>query len=87
MLTNWFAVQRRLSPSQFNHHRDFCPDHTVLHTFSALDANAHNEDGANPLRTVVILFVNFSGPISRAGSVKLITILPSFRQNESEHSV
>jgi uncharacterized repeat protein (TIGR03803 family) len=27
---------------------------TVLHTFSALDANAHNEDGANPLRTVVI---------------------------------
>ena len=27
---------------------------TVLHTFSALDANAHNEDGANPLRTMVI---------------------------------
>ncbi len=27
---------------------------TVLHTFSALDANAHNEDGANPLRSVVI---------------------------------
>ena len=27
---------------------------TVLHTFSALDANAHNEDGANPLRAVVI---------------------------------
>jgi len=27
---------------------------TVLHTFSALDANRHNEDGANPLRTVVI---------------------------------
>ena len=27
---------------------------TVLHTFSALDANAHNEDGANPLRTIVI---------------------------------
>jgi uncharacterized repeat protein (TIGR03803 family) len=27
---------------------------TVLHTFSALDANAHNEDGANPLRTLVI---------------------------------
>jgi uncharacterized repeat protein (TIGR03803 family) len=27
---------------------------TVLHTFSAVDANAHNEDGANPLRTVVI---------------------------------
>jgi uncharacterized repeat protein (TIGR03803 family) len=27
---------------------------TVLHTFSALDANGHNEDGANPLRTVVI---------------------------------
>jgi uncharacterized repeat protein (TIGR03803 family) len=27
---------------------------TVLHTFSALDANAHNEDGANPLRTVII---------------------------------
>jgi uncharacterized repeat protein (TIGR03803 family) len=27
---------------------------TVLHTFSALDANLHNEDGANPLRTVVI---------------------------------
>jgi uncharacterized repeat protein (TIGR03803 family) len=26
----------------------------VLHTFSALDANGHNEDGANPLRTVVI---------------------------------
>src|ERR1700730_4122988 len=26
----------------------------VLHTFSALDANNHNEDGANPLRTVVI---------------------------------
>ena len=24
---------------------------TVLHTFSALDVNAHNEDGANPLRT------------------------------------
>lgn len=27
---------------------------TVLHTFSALDANAHNEDGASPLRAVVI---------------------------------
>jgi uncharacterized repeat protein (TIGR03803 family) len=27
---------------------------TVLHTFSALDANGHNEDAANPLRTVVI---------------------------------
>jgi uncharacterized repeat protein (TIGR03803 family) len=27
---------------------------TVLHTFSALDANAHNEDGANPLRSIVI---------------------------------
>ena len=27
---------------------------TVLHTFSALDANAHNEDGANPMRTMVI---------------------------------
>jgi uncharacterized repeat protein (TIGR03803 family) len=27
---------------------------TVLHTFSALDLNFHNEDGANPLRTVVI---------------------------------
>src|ERR1700682_1479980 len=27
---------------------------TVLHTFSALDAHAHNEDGANPLRTLVI---------------------------------
>jgi uncharacterized repeat protein (TIGR03803 family) len=27
---------------------------TVLHTFSALDANAHNEDGANPLRTIAI---------------------------------
>jgi uncharacterized repeat protein (TIGR03803 family) len=27
---------------------------TVLHTFSAVDANLHNEDGANPLRTVVI---------------------------------
>jgi uncharacterized repeat protein (TIGR03803 family) len=27
---------------------------TVLHTFSALDANAHNEDGANPLRTIVV---------------------------------
>jgi uncharacterized repeat protein (TIGR03803 family) len=27
---------------------------TVLHTFSALDAKGHNEDGANPLRTVVI---------------------------------
>jgi uncharacterized repeat protein (TIGR03803 family) len=27
---------------------------TVLHTFSALDANAHNEDGANPLRTLVV---------------------------------
>jgi len=27
---------------------------TVLHTFSALDANAHNEDGALPLRAVVI---------------------------------
>src|SRR3984893_18079621 len=27
---------------------------TVLHTFSGLDANAHNEDGANPLRTLVI---------------------------------
>jgi uncharacterized repeat protein (TIGR03803 family) len=26
----------------------------VLHTFSALDANAHNEDGANPLRTLVV---------------------------------
>jgi uncharacterized repeat protein (TIGR03803 family) len=27
---------------------------TVLHTFSALDSKLHNEDGANPLRTVVI---------------------------------
>jgi uncharacterized repeat protein (TIGR03803 family) len=27
---------------------------TLLHTFSALDANAHNEDGANPLRALVI---------------------------------
>lgn len=27
---------------------------TVLHTFSALDSNLHNEDGANPLRAVVI---------------------------------
>jgi uncharacterized repeat protein (TIGR03803 family) len=27
---------------------------TVLHTFSALDPNGHNEDGANPLRTVLI---------------------------------
>jgi uncharacterized repeat protein (TIGR03803 family) len=27
---------------------------TVLHTFSALDASLHNEDGANPLRTVVL---------------------------------
>jgi uncharacterized repeat protein (TIGR03803 family) len=27
---------------------------TVLHTFGALDANAHNQDGANPLRTVII---------------------------------
>src|ERR1700694_4714119 len=27
---------------------------TALHTFSALDAHNHNEDGANPLRTVVI---------------------------------
>jgi uncharacterized repeat protein (TIGR03803 family) len=29
-------------------------DFTVLHAFSAVDANYHNEDGANPLRTVVI---------------------------------
>jgi uncharacterized repeat protein (TIGR03803 family) len=27
---------------------------TVLHTFSALNANGNNEDGANPLRTVVV---------------------------------
>ncbi len=27
---------------------------TVLHAFSALDSNLHNEDGAKPLRTVVI---------------------------------
>src|SRR6202049_5046276 len=27
---------------------------SVLHTFSALDANAHNEDGAAPLRTIVV---------------------------------
>jgi len=27
---------------------------TVLHTFSALDANLHNADGANPLRTIVV---------------------------------
>ena len=27
---------------------------TVLHAFSAVDANKHNADGANPLRTVVI---------------------------------
>lgn len=27
---------------------------TLLHTFSALDANGHNEDGAYPLRTVVV---------------------------------
>jgi len=29
-------------------------DFTVLHTFSALDANGHNQDGASPLRNVVI---------------------------------
>jgi uncharacterized repeat protein (TIGR03803 family) len=29
-------------------------DFTVLHTFSALDANGHNEDGASPLRNVVV---------------------------------
>lgn len=29
-------------------------DFTVLHTFSALDSNKHNEDGANPLRTIII---------------------------------
>jgi uncharacterized repeat protein (TIGR03803 family) len=27
---------------------------TVLHTFSAVDSNLHNEDGANPLRTLVV---------------------------------
>lgn len=27
---------------------------TVLHTFSALDANGHNEDGASPVRNVVV---------------------------------
>lgn len=27
---------------------------TVLHTFSALDANGHNVDGATPLRTIVV---------------------------------
>ncbi|MBV8774077.1 MAG: hypothetical protein JO166_17360 [Deltaproteobacteria bacterium] len=27
---------------------------TVLHTFSALNGDLHNEDGANPLRTVII---------------------------------
>jgi uncharacterized repeat protein (TIGR03803 family) len=27
---------------------------TVLHAFSAVDANLHNSDGANPLRTVII---------------------------------
>jgi uncharacterized repeat protein (TIGR03803 family) len=27
---------------------------TVLHTFSSVDANLHNEDGANPLRTVIV---------------------------------
>jgi uncharacterized repeat protein (TIGR03803 family) len=27
---------------------------TVLHTFSALDANGHNADGAAPLRTIVV---------------------------------
>ncbi|HSU59212.1 MAG TPA: choice-of-anchor tandem repeat GloVer-containing protein [Bryobacteraceae bacterium] len=29
-------------------------DFTVLHTFSALDANGNNEDGAYPLRTIVV---------------------------------
>jgi uncharacterized repeat protein (TIGR03803 family) len=28
--------------------------YTVLHAFSALDANGHNQDGALPLRTIVI---------------------------------
>jgi uncharacterized repeat protein (TIGR03803 family) len=28
--------------------------YTVLHVFSAVDANGHNEDGANPLRTIII---------------------------------
>lgn len=27
---------------------------TVLHTFSTLDANGHNQDGAGPLRTIVV---------------------------------
>lgn len=31
-----------------------CGEFTLLHTFSALDADAHNEDGAYPLRTVVV---------------------------------
>lgn len=31
-----------------------CGEFTLLHTFSALDANAHNEDGAYPLRTIVV---------------------------------
>lgn len=28
---------------------------SILHTFSALDANAHNADGASPLRTIVVV--------------------------------
>ena len=31
-----------------------CGEFTLLHTFSALDADAHNEDGAYPLRTIVV---------------------------------
>lgn len=31
-----------------------CGEFRVLHTFSAVDASFHNEDGANPLRTVII---------------------------------
>ena len=27
---------------------------TVLHTFSAMDANGHNQDGAYPLRSIVV---------------------------------
>jgi uncharacterized repeat protein (TIGR03803 family) len=40
---------------------------TVLHTFSALDANAHNEDGANPLRALVIDDGNLYGTTRLGG--------------------
>jgi uncharacterized repeat protein (TIGR03803 family) len=45
---------------------------SVLHTFSTLDANAHNEDGASPLRTIVVVHNDNLYGTTRIGGETLV---------------